>query len=89
MAGQLKKGGGSGSKKSKKDVKCFNCRKKGHYKRDCWVPGGGANEKGLKNQKGKQKETAAKTKVKDEDEDADAVWMANAEINVRSWVMVG
>ena len=28
---------------------------------------------------------AAKAKVKD-DEDADAVWMANAEINVRSWL---
>ena len=29
---------------------------------------------------------AAKTKVKYDDEDADAVWMANAEINVRSWL---
>ena len=38
-----------------------------------------------KKSEGKQKEMAAKTKVKD-DEDADAVWMANAEINVRSWL---
>ena len=32
VAGQSKKGGGSGSKKSKKEVECFNCHKKGHYK---------------------------------------------------------
>ena len=86
MAGQLKKGGGSGSKKSKKDVECFNCDKKGHYKRDCWAPGGGAEGKGPENRKGMQKEKAAKTNVKDDDEDADAVWMVNAEINVRSWL---
>ena len=40
-----KKGGGSGSKKSKEDVKCFNCHKKGYYKRDCWAPSGSAEEK--------------------------------------------
>ena len=48
VAGQSKKGGGSGLKKSKKDVECFNCHKKGHFKCDCWVPGGGAEGKGLK-----------------------------------------
>src|SRR5882762_1953369 len=86
VAGQPKRGGGnSGSKKSKKDVECFNCHKKGHLKRDCWAPGGGAEGKGLKNRKGKQKEMAAKSKVKD-NEDADAVWMANAEVNVISWL---
>ena len=82
MAGQPKRGGSnSGSKKSKKDVECFNCHKKGHFKQDCWVPGRGAEGKGLKNWKRKQKETAAKTEAK-EDEDTDAVWMANAEENV-------
>ena len=85
MAGRSKKGGGSGSKKSKKDVECFNCHKKGDFKQDCWAPGGGAEGKGLKIWKGKQKETAAKTEVND-DEDADVVWMANAEINVSSWL---
>ena len=86
VADQSKKGGGnSGLKKSKKDIECFNCHKKGHFQRDCWAPGGSAEGKGPKNQKGKHKETAAKIEVKD-DEDADAVWMANAEINVRSWL---
>ena len=32
VAGQSKKGGGSGSKKSNKDVECFNCHNKGHFK---------------------------------------------------------
>ena len=50
------------------------------------MPGGGAEGKGPKNWKEKQKETAAKTKVKDDNEDADAVWMVNTEINVRSWL---
>ena len=40
VADQSKMGGGSGLKKSKKDVECFNCHKKGHYKQDCWVPVG-------------------------------------------------
>ena len=86
MAGQSKKGGGGGLKKLKKDVECFNCQKKGHYKQDCWAPDGGAEGKGLKNQKRKQKKMAAKTEVKDYNEDADAVWMMNAEIDVRSWL---
>ena len=86
VAGQSKKGSGkNGSKKSKKNVECFNCHKMGHFAQDCWAPGGGAEGKGLKNWKGKQKETAATTEAKD-DEDADAVWMANAEVGVRSWL---
>lgn len=27
--------------KGKKNVECFNCKKRGHYKSDCWAPGGG------------------------------------------------
>ena len=33
--------GGSSSKSKKKNVECHNCHKKGHYKSECWAPGGG------------------------------------------------
>ena len=51
-------GSGSGSRKPKKDVECFNCHKKGHMKADCWALGGGSEGKGPGGQKGKG--TAAK-----------------------------
>jgi hypothetical protein len=35
------KKGGEGLKKAKKG-KCYNCKKVGHYSKDCWVPGEGA-----------------------------------------------
>jgi hypothetical protein len=84
VAGPLKKGNGS-LKKLKKDIECYNCHKKGHFKLDCWAPGGGAEGKGLKKWKGKQKETVVKTEVKD-DENADVVWMASVEENVQVWL---
>ena len=41
-------------KKSKKDLECFNCKKRGHIKADCWAPGGGKEGQGpkKKNQEG-------------------------------------
>src|ERR1700678_1094444 len=47
---------------AKKDVECFNCHKKGHYKANCWAEGGGKEGQGPKMKgkaKGKAKETAA------------------------------
>ena len=35
-------------KTSKKDVECFNCKKRGHMKADCWAPGGGKEGQGPK-----------------------------------------
>ena len=31
--------------RSKRDIECFNCKRKGHYKSECWAKGGG-NEGG-------------------------------------------
>ena len=67
----------------KKNVKCYNCKKKGHYKTECWAPGGGKEGQGP-NQKGKgkakAKETAGMAKEKDEDKEkekqVEEAWLA-------------
>src|SRR6202522_289469 len=77
-----KKGRKEGSS-SKKNVKCYNCKKKGHYKSECWAPGGGKEGQGP-NQKGKgkakAKETAGMAKEKDEDKEkekqVEEAWLA-------------
>src|ERR1700678_1025747 len=62
-------------KKSKKDAKCYNCKKKRHFARDCWAPGGGAEGKGPKSKgKGKEKEVVAKVDENGE-RNSDAAWM--------------
>ena len=57
MAASDRAAGGKGGKKSKKDVECYNCKKRGHYKSECWAPGGGKGGQGPKG-KEKPKETA-------------------------------
>ena len=74
------------SKKSKKNIKCWNCHKKGHTKAKCWAPGGGAEGKGLKKWKWKQKESVVIIEAKSNEEDADAVWMAGTDENVKVWL---
>ena len=39
------------SKKNKRDIKCFNCHKKGHMKSDFWAKGGGKEGQGPKKKK--------------------------------------
>ncbi|TFY61298.1 hypothetical protein EVG20_g7113 [Dentipellis fragilis] len=59
-AGQ-KKGGGA-RKRRDIDIECFNCKKRGHVKVECWVKGGGKEGQGLdrgKAKDGKDRESTA------------------------------
>jgi len=51
-------------KKSKRNVECYNCHRKGHYKADCWKEGGGKAGQGPKGKsREKPKEAAASASV--------------------------
>jgi len=54
--------------KSKKDIECYNCRKKGHIKADCWAKGGGKEGQGPRRRQGSTQANAAAVSEKPEDE---------------------
>ena len=67
--------------KNKKKIECFNCKKKGHRKADCWAKGGGKEGEGPKSKK-KGKETVkdtTKETAKAALNEEDGVWMAYLE----------
>ena len=66
-------------KKNKKDVECFNCGNKGHYKSDCWAKGGGKEGQGPK-RKGKDKDNAALAEQSQPQPDIEA-WAAIEEVS--------
>ncbi|PPQ72520.1 hypothetical protein CVT25_004305 [Psilocybe cyanescens] len=70
---------GAGSS-SRKNVECYNCKKKGHFKSECWAEGSGKASQGPKG-KGKEKEKEGKGKGKEmaasaKDDDDEEGWMA-------------
>ena len=72
-AGEGSKGSKFGGKGSKKDLECFNCRKKGHMKVDCWAKGGGKEGQGPKGKRRKDLVGGSANTADDED----GVWMAS------------
>ena len=65
---------GKTRRKSEKDIECFNCRKKGHKKADCWAKGGGKEGQGPRS-KAKKEEPKKESANAAEEE---GVWMAVA-----------
>jgi hypothetical protein len=68
--------------KDKRRVECFNCKKKGHYKSECWAKGGGKEGQGPKQSKGKEDAASAEDKkepeawaaIEDAQEPASETW---------------
>ena len=55
-------------KRPKKDIECFNCKKRGHMKADCWAKGGGKEGQGPK----KKAQDGAATAEQQQDPDIGA-----------------
>jgi len=73
FAASAKFRGAKGGRRS--NIECFNCKKRGHIKADCWAKGGGKEGEGPK---GKWKAPAKKDSAAtaNADDDDDAAWMA-------------
>jgi hypothetical protein len=65
-------------KKSKKDLECFNCRKCGHIRADCWAKGGGKEGQGPK-RKGQDGTVSANQQEQSKQPDLEA-WAAIEEV---------
>jgi hypothetical protein len=85
-----------GREKDKCKVECFNCKKKGHYKLDCWAKGRGKEGQGPKQGKGtkedatpaeEKEETEAWATIKDVPEPTDKAWFNAAAAAVGSTPM--
>ena len=73
-------------KKSKKrDVECFNCKKKGHVRANCWAKGGGKEGQGPKSKKkcGGLKEGGAKS-----DAATGAEQAGGQEPDIKAWATI-
>jgi len=64
--------------KDKRDIECYNCKKKGHIKANCWAKGGGKEGQGPKRDKNKSKD-------KDKDSAAPAEDKTD---DIESWAVI-
>ena len=64
--------------KDKRNVECYNCKKKGHIKANCWAKGGGKEGQGPKRDKNKSK---------DKDKDS-AVPAVDKTDDTESWAII-
>ena len=51
----------SGQKKDRREIECFNCKKKGHIKAECWAKGGGKEGQAPKRRKPQDKNKSGNT----------------------------
>ena len=70
------------AKSKKKDVECFNCKKHGHYKSECWAKGGGDEGGGPKKSSNKSKTKVGKDAANTA-EDSDS-----SDSGDESWVVI-
>jgi hypothetical protein len=81
-------------KKAKnKEIECFNCKRKGHIKAECWAKGGDKEGQGPKQSKDRSTEDKSKSKAKGKDKNKrkgkDAANVAHEESSSdESWAVI-
>jgi hypothetical protein len=68
--------------KDKKNVKCFNCWKKGHVKADCWARGGSKEGQGPRWRQGNTQANVAVVSEKPKDESWAMIEVIDVEDNI-------
>jgi hypothetical protein len=76
-------------KKGKKcDIECFNCRKKGHVRADCWAKGGGKEGQGLRKKHSGSKEGSKKADTAAGAEQAGEKSGKDKDEEIEAWAVV-
>ena len=74
----------SSKKKSKRDIECHNCHKRGHIKANCWAQGGGKEGQGPNHNRGTSRSAATQA-----EENALEAWVAIEEVEECQDVTLG
>ena len=69
-------------RKNKSDIECFNCKKKGHFKAECWAKGGGKEGQGpRRNRRGQENTLESAASAADKAEDIES-WILQVHDNL-------